>query len=118
MPSFKIARKTFMTTSTSLDIPQSIGRTMLGQTDPSISAHYNNFEDPRLFIKVTQAHIKVLKDFEVIELFNYWLNKVDSVFGSDLFDIYGFKNNPELIFTEFNNHLNDMIKITHTHIHK
>ena len=107
MPSFKIARKTFMTTATLLDIPQSIGRTMLGQTDPSISAHYNNFDDPRLFIKVTQAHIKVLKDFEVIELFNYWLNKVDSVFGSDLFEIYGFKNNPELIFKEFNNHLKD-----------
>ena len=31
MPTFKVARKTFMTTSTLLDIPQSIGRTMLGQ---------------------------------------------------------------------------------------
>ena len=89
---------------------------MLGQTDSSISAHYNNFDDPRLFIKITQAHTKVLKNFEVIELFNYWLNKVDSVFGSILFDIYGFKDNPELIFKGFNDHLKEMIKLTHTKI--
>ncbi len=116
MPSFKIARKTFMTTATLLDIPQSIGRTMLGQTDPSISAYYNNFDDPRLFIKITQAHIKVLKDFEVIELFNFWLNKVDSVFGSNLFDIYSFRHDASLIYKEFNSHLEEMIKIRSVNI--
>ena len=80
-----------MTTSTSLDIPQSIGRAMLGHSDPTISSHYNNFEDPRLFVKVTQAHLKVLHAFEIIPLFNAWLARIDTLFGSDWQKIYGYK---------------------------
>lgn len=116
MPTFKIARKTFMTNSTLLDIPQSIGRTMLGQKDPSISAHYNNFDDPRLFIKVTQAHIKVLREFNIIDIYNIWLRKIDEFFGSNWHQIYGFSTPQDLLYTNFHREVENMVHITHTKI--
>jgi hypothetical protein len=116
MPTFKIARKTFMTTSTLLDIPQSIGRTMLGQKDPSISAHYNNFDDPRLFVKVTQAHIKVLREFNIVDIYNIWLRKIDELFGSDWYQIYGFSIPQDLLYVNYYKDVENMVQITHTKI--
>ena len=116
MPTFKVARKTFMTTSTLLDIPQSIGRTMLGQKDPSISAHYNNFDDPRLFVKVTQAHIKVLREFNTIDIYNIWLGKIDQLFGSNWHEIYGFSMPQDLLYVNFYKEIENMVQITHTKI--
>ena len=116
MPTFKVARKTFMTTSTLLDIPQSIRRTMLGQKDPSISAYYNNFDDPRLFVKVTQAHIKVLREFNIIDIYNIWLRKIDELFGGNWHEIYGFSSPQDLLYANFYKNLESMVQITHTTI--
>lgn len=89
MLSFKSARKTFMTTSTHLDISQAIGRAMMGQKDSSISLHYNDFGGPKLMLAITEAHVKTLKEFEVIKIFNHWLKTHDEIFGSNAFDAYG-----------------------------
>ena len=116
MPNFKTARSTFMTTSTSLDIPQSIGRAMLGHSDPTISSHYNNFDDPRLFIKVTQAHLKVLYAFEIIPLFNAWLGRIDNLFRSNWLEIYGYEEHPYNLYENFSSKIQEMISITHTKV--
>ena len=116
MPNFKSARSTFMTTSTSLDIPQSIGRAMLGHSDPTISSHYNNFDDPRLFIKVTQAHLKVLYAFEIIPLFNAWLGRIDNLFRSNWLEVYGYKEHPYNLYENFSSKTQEMISITHTKV--
>ena len=83
MPDFKSARKTFMTTATSINIPQAICRTLLGQKDPSISAHYNNFSDPALILNTNNAHLEVLNKFDMVELYDNWLNKIDELFKTN-----------------------------------
>ncbi|MDB2695535.1 Arm DNA-binding domain-containing protein [Flavobacteriaceae bacterium] len=118
MPNFKIARKTFMTTATLLDIPQSIGRAMLGQVDPTISSHYNNFDDPKLFIKITQAHIKVLREFDIINIFNFWLKKIDLEFKTDWETAYGFKAPQDAIFKSYYLKIEEMVALTQTKIIK
>lgn len=83
MPEFKSARKSFMTTATSINIPQAICRTLLGQKDNTISIHYNNFNDPALILKTNNAHLEVLNKFDTIELYNIWLNKIDELFKTN-----------------------------------
>ena len=82
MPSFKTARKTFNTTGRRLGIDEGYCRTMLGQKDKTISISYVDYDDPKLFGKLCQAHIQVLEAFDSIGLYNAWLKKIDAVFGT------------------------------------
>ena len=82
MPSFKTARKTFNTTGRRLGIDEGYCRTMLGQKDKSISISYTDYDDPKLFGKLCQAHIQVLDAFDSIGLYNAWVNKIDDIFGT------------------------------------
>jgi hypothetical protein len=55
---------------------------MLGQKDKSISISYTDYDDPKLFGKLCQAHIQVLDAFDLIGLYNGWVNKIDDIFGT------------------------------------
>ena len=91
---------------------------MLGQVDPTISSHYNNFDDPKLFIKITQAHIKVLREFDIINIFNFWLKKIDLEFKTDWETAYGFKAPQDAIFKSYYLKIEEMVALTQTKIIK
>jgi len=110
MPSFKTARSTFMTTSTNLDISPAIGRAMMGQTDQTISIHYNDFGGPDLFKRVTEAHIKTLQGFRFVELFNHWLKTHDEIFETRAFRYFGLSKNSNLFYSKFLDRLDSIIR--------
>ena len=82
--SLKSARKSFNTTATHLRIHPGITRTLVGQSDSSVQNNYNNFNDERLVRDVQQSHAQVLNEFQMIELFDLWVFKLNEVF--DLFN--------------------------------
>ena len=102
MPSFKIARKTFSTTARRLGVDEGYTRTMLGQKDKSVSISYVDYDDPKLFAKLCLEHIKVLRAFDAIGIYNKWVKKIDEVFGTNWSSgpTY-FKQNPEHIYSAF-----------------
>lgn len=110
MPSFKTARTTFMTTSTHLDISPAIGRAMMGQTDQTISVHYNDFGGPELFKRVTEAHIKTLQGFGFVELFNHWLKTYDDIFDEVAYSYFGISENRNLFYSKFTKRLERIIR--------
>jgi hypothetical protein len=110
MPSFKTARTTFMTTSTHLDISPAIGRAMMGQTDQTISVHYNDFGGPELFKRVTEAHIKTLQGFGFVELFNHWLKTYDDIFDKGAHSYFGISDNSNLFYSKFTKRLERIIR--------
>jgi hypothetical protein len=69
-----------------------------------------------LFVKVTQAHIKVLREFNIIDIYNIWLGKIDEVFGSNWHQIYGFSTPQDLLYINFYKEVENMVQITHTKI--
>lgn len=111
IPSFKSARATFMTTSTHLDISPAIGRAMMGQTDQTISIHYNDFGGPELFKRITEAHIKTLQGFRFVELFNHWLKTYDEIFGKGAYKYFGISENSNLFYSKFTKRLGRIIRI-------
>lgn len=117
MPEFKSARKTFMTTATALNIPQAISRTLLGQKDPSISAHYNNFLDPSLILNTNNAHLEVLNKFNTIELFDTWLHKIDELFNTNFSNTALNKPSDEL-YNNFSLKLPEYISETQVKVEK
>jgi hypothetical protein len=117
MPDFKSARKTFMTTATSINIPQAICRTLLGQKDPTISAHYNNFNDPSLILSTNLAHLEVLNKFDTIELYDNWLSKIDELFSTN-FSNTALKESSHNIYSEFSYRLPEFISETKVKVDK
>ena len=103
MPSFKIARKTFSTTARRLGVDEGYTRTMLGQKDKSVSISYVDYDDPKLFAKLCLEHIKVLRAFDTIRIYNRWVRKIDEVFGSRLVKTVQLipKQNPEHVYSAF-----------------
>ena len=65
---FKAARKTFESYALLLDISAEVRYRLLGHQDRSIKSHYQNWEWDRMVDKVDNAHIKVLKEFKVEEI--------------------------------------------------
>jgi hypothetical protein len=117
MPDFKSARKTFMTTATSINIPQAICRTLLGQKDPTISAHYNNFNDPALILNTNNAHLDVLDKFDTIKLYDLWLYKIDELFKTR-FSITALNAPSHEVYNEFSERLPEFISETSVKINK
>jgi len=110
MPSFKTARKTFSTTARRIRIDEGYLRTMLGQKDKSISISYIDYDDPQLFAQLCFAHIKVLRAFDIIRIYNTWLSKIDELFGSNWCESDVFiKQNPDYIYSAFAHTLQSII---------
>jgi len=115
MPSFKIARKTFSTTARRKQIDEGYVRTMLGQKDKSISMSYVDYDDPQLFAQLCLAHIKVLWAFDIIQLYNAWLVKIDETLGSNWRESDVFlKQEPDYIYSEIVRHLQPIIENSKT----
>ena len=116
MPSFKVARKTFSTTARRIRIDEGYVRTMLGQKDRSVSISYVDYDDPQLFAQLCLAHISALRAFDIINLYNTWLRKIDEVLGSNWCEsgVY-FKQNPEYIYSAFAHALQPIIEGNKTH---
>ena len=115
MPSFKIARKTFSTTARRKQIDEGYVRTMLGQKDKSISISYVDYDDPQLFAQLCLAHIEVLWAFDIIQLYNAWLIKIDETIGSNWrkTDVF-IKQKPDYIYSEIVRHLQPIIENSKT----
>jgi hypothetical protein len=71
LPKFKEARKTFMTISDELGVPDSYSRALMGQNDPTISKFYKDMSRPRIVGKLAYYHLAILREFDTINLFNY-----------------------------------------------
>ena len=67
---FKTARKTFESYALKLKISQDIRYKLLGHTDQSIKAHYQDWEWDELKEQVDEAHQEVLKEYRVEYLFD------------------------------------------------
>jgi hypothetical protein len=65
---FKVARKTFESYAMLLDVSAEVRYRLLGHQDRSIKSNYQNWEWDRLTEKVDEAHIKILKEFRVEEI--------------------------------------------------
>ena len=79
--SFESARKSFNTTGSILGIEEGIKKTLIGQTDHSIQSHYINYSDPNLQARVQRAHLQIMHEFKIIELYELWLHKIEQLFG-------------------------------------
>ncbi|MET6990049.1 phage integrase SAM-like domain-containing protein [Sediminicola arcticus] len=95
--SYKTARKTFNTYALELSVSDTIRRVLLGHTDDSMLAHYDNLNTKKFVKQVENAHKKVLRDFKASELMELLLEKIkalevpDFIYNDDLFmDEKGF----------------------------
>ena len=71
---FKVARKTFESYALLLDVSAEVRYRLLGHQDRSIKSSYQNWEWDRISAKVDEAHLKVLKEFRVKDVW-YKLRK-------------------------------------------
>ena len=53
-----------------LDVSAEVRYRLLGHQDRSIKSNYQNWEWDRLSEKVDEAHIKILKEFRIEEIWN------------------------------------------------
>lgn len=67
---FKVARKTFESYSMLLDVPAEVRYRLLGHQDRTIKRHYQNWEWDKMIDKVDEAHLRVLEEFKVEEIWN------------------------------------------------
>ncbi|MDO7715912.1 MAG: hypothetical protein MUP87_05185, partial [Flavobacteriaceae bacterium] len=51
------------------------------QKDKSISISYTDYDDPKLFGKLCQAHVQVLDAFDSIGLYNAWVCAIAGIKG-------------------------------------
>ena len=86
--SFESARKSFSTTARILSIHEGIKKTLIGQTDHSIQRHYDNYNDPHLVAQIQMAHLQIMHEFKIIELYELWLKKIEDLFGDQNKDLY------------------------------
>ena len=74
--SFKTARKTFNTYALELEVSDTIRRVLLGHIDDSMLSHYDNLNTAKIRGQVEDAHISVLKAFEVDKLMDLLCDKL------------------------------------------
>ena len=73
------------------------------------------FGDPRLFVKVTQAPNKVLREFNIIVRYIVWLRKIDQVFDSDWYRVYRCFIPQELLYGNFHKEIESKVGINPPH---
>ena len=66
---FKTARKTFESYALKLKISQDIRYKLLGYANPTIKAHYQDWEWDELKLQVDEAHINVLNEYKAKEIY-------------------------------------------------
>ena len=66
---FKTARKTFESYALKLAISQDIRYKLLGHANPTIKAHYQDWEWDELKLQVDEAHELVLKEYRVEDIY-------------------------------------------------
>ena len=64
----KTARKTFESYALKLKVSQDIRFKLLGHANPTIKAHYQDWEWEELKEQVDEAHVQVLEEYKVEEL--------------------------------------------------
>ena len=69
-----MAQKTFESYDLMLDVSAEVRYRLLGHQDRSIKSNYQNWEWEKISDKVDEAHLKVLKEFRVEEVW-YKLRK-------------------------------------------
>jgi hypothetical protein len=57
----------------------------IAQTDRSIQRHYDNYND--LELEVQLAHLRIMHHFNIIELYELWLRKIEDLFGDQNQDL-------------------------------
>ena len=60
-----------MTISDELGVPDSYGRALMGQNDPTITKYYKDMSRPRIVGKLAYYHLAILREFDTINIFNY-----------------------------------------------
>jgi len=66
---FKTARKTFESYALKLKISQDIRYKLLGHANPTIKAHYQDWEWDELKLQVDEAHLNVLNEYKAKEIY-------------------------------------------------
>jgi hypothetical protein len=66
---FKTARKTFESYALKLAISQDIRYKLLGHANPTIKAHYQDWEWDELKLQVDEAHLNVLNEYKAKEIY-------------------------------------------------
>ena len=66
---FKTARKTFESYALKLKISQDIRYKLLGYANPTIKAHYQDWEWNELKLQVDEAHLNVLNEYKAKEIY-------------------------------------------------
>lgn len=115
--SFESARKSFNTTARILGIEEGIKKTLIGQTDHSIQRHYDNYNDPELVGRVQEAHLLVLRHFKMAELYDFWLQKIDLLFGTQNQQLY-LDTTSDVIYKDQYLRLPDVLKTDRIEITK
>ncbi|NQV77525.1 MAG: phage integrase SAM-like domain-containing protein, partial [Lutibacter sp.] len=77
--SFKTARKTFNTYALELQVSDTIRRILLGHSDPSELRSYDNLQTNIIKQQVEQAHVNILKEFNVDELLIILRDKISTL---------------------------------------
>ncbi len=82
-------------------------------------AYHQNlyFGDPRLFVKVTQDPNKVLRKFNIIELYELWFRKIEELFGAQNQELYVGESS-DFVYREQLARLEAILKIDKTKISK
>ena len=115
--SFESARKSFNTTARILNVPEGIKKTLIGQTDHSIQRHYDNYNDPELLAQVQLAHLGIMHHFKVVELYEFWLKKLENLFGAQYDDLYvGLSS--DIAYMDQYKRLRGVLKTDYTQISK
>lgn len=115
--SFESARKSFNTIAEILNIPQGIQNTLVAHTDHTIQRHYNNYNHPDLVAQVQLAHLRIMHNFNIIELYELWLNKIEKLFGPQNTDLYVGESS-DFVYREQLARLEGILKIDRTKISK
>ena len=113
LPEFKVARKTFMTIADELGVPDSYGRALLGQNDPSISKYYKDMSRPRIVGKLAYYHLSILREFDVINLLNYLCDHLSKLFAKEhkeWFLIHKVNYPQKQVYDEFEKHIMGLLE--------
>jgi hypothetical protein len=117
LSSFESARKTYATTARKLNIPDGIKKRLMGQTDTSIQRHYDNYNDPELVYMMQKAHLQIMNRFNMVELFDFWVQRLSVVLGKDFTEML-VRAPSNLVYTHYAQKLPEIIGVNQVEISK
>lgn len=113
LPKFKEARKTFMSISDEIGIPDSYSRALMGQNDPTISRYYKDMSRPKIVGKLAYYHLAILLEFDTINLFNYLLDHLcENLLAPNhvkLFSMHRINIPQDRLYEAFKNHTSKLL---------